>query len=194
MDLAYLFTFITGSLGIFLLILTYTYIDKLEKIGCACADHPYRNFIKKYCLFAIAFILLSILFPPALAGRVLGLGLGTVYMLVKVLFGIASIVFFVLALIYVRYLMREKCKCSEDIRREVLYVWSIVEIVIVAAAVVVPTMIGVSGGAFMLLRSSVIDGSKRLDGVFDSTVNPVGAAKKVPGNLKKIAKSLRLRK
>lgn len=193
MDIAYIVSVIGGFLGIFLLVITYTYIDKLEKIGCVCSEHPYRNFVKKYCLFAIGYIALTMFFPPATAVKLLGPELGVAYFAVKVLYTIATIVFFVLALIYVRYLMREKCKCSEDVRREVLYIWSILEIVILAMAVVIPTVMMVATGAFVLVRSAVID-NKKMDTVMDAAINPIGNVKKVPGNLKKVAKSLRLRK
>ncbi|NBS70821.1 hypothetical protein EBT31_18235, partial [bacterium] len=100
MDLAYLFTFITGSLGIFLLILTYTYIDKLEKTGCACSEHKYRKFIKNYPLFAIAFIALVMFVPPSsLVGLVGPVGFW-VFAALKVVFGVATIAFYIMAIIY----------------------------------------------------------------------------------------------
>ena len=37
-------------LGIVLMVTTYMYILKLERIACQCAEHPYRNFIKNYIL------------------------------------------------------------------------------------------------------------------------------------------------
>lgn len=194
MDLSTIVSIIFGFMGVFLLIITYTYIDKLEKIGCACAEHPYRNFIKKYCVFAIAYLAITMFFPPAVAARTLGLELGAAYMFVKMAFGIATVVFFVLALIYVRYLMREKCKCSEDVRREVLYLWAILEIVMIAAIIIIPTMIIISFGAFVLLRNTVLSGTNRLDEVIDAVYHPMDEIKKVPKNLKKIQKSLRLRK
>jgi len=194
MDIAYLVSVIGGFLGIFLLVLTYTYIDKLEKIGCVCSEHPYRNFIKKYCIFAIVFIALVMFFPPATAAKYLGVELGTVYMFVKMAYGIATVVFFVLALIYVRYLMREKCKCSEDVRREVLYIWAILEIVILAAAVVIPLMIVISAGAFLLVKNTIKKGTSSIDTIMDAAINPIGNVKKIPGNVKKVTKSLRLSK
>lgn len=194
MDLAVILNVILSFLGAFLLAVTYTYIDKLEKTGCVCSEHPYRNFIKKYCIFAIIYLLVTMFFPPTMAAKYLGLPMGTAYMLVKMLFGVATIVFFVLALIYVRYLMKEKCKCSEDVRREVLYIWAILEIVILASIIIIPTMIIIATGAFVLLRSSVKSSTSRFDDVIDAAYNPIGNIKKVPKDLKKISKSLRLRK
>ena len=49
MNVEYIANLIGSSIGIILLILTYTYIDKLERIGCDCAKHPNRDFVKNYC-------------------------------------------------------------------------------------------------------------------------------------------------
>ena len=85
-DMSYIASIILGSIGIILLITTYVYIDKLEKIGCSCSVHPYRNFIKNYCLFAVVYIFATMLIPPkALVSAIGPIGV-VIYFIVKVLF------------------------------------------------------------------------------------------------------------
>lgn len=190
MDLVYIFQVVLGFLGIFLLALTYTYIEKLEKTGCACSEHPYRNFIKKYCIFAIVFLAV-IMFVPTSAIAMLGPVGASVVIGSKILFGIITVVFYVMAIIYVRYLMKEKCKCSEDMRREVLYIWAILEIIIIASAVLMSVMIWMVTSGTALASSAIKEGSKHAETIMDATVNPIKSVKKVPANIKK---SLKLRK
>jgi uncharacterized membrane protein len=116
--------------------MTYAYIDKLEKVGCACSEHRYRKFVKNFPLVAVVYIVLFLFLSPAMIFDAFG-SVGKFVMDALVfLFGITAIVFFVLAFLYTRYLMTEKCKCSEDMRRDVLYVWSLLEIVLIVALVV----------------------------------------------------------
>ncbi len=188
-DTQYIETFFWTFLsivGIVLMGLTYTYIDKLERIKCVCAEHPYKNFIKNYILFAIGFLIISAFLPPA---RVVGM-VGPIYAIGYVIamwvYIIATIVFFVYALFYVRYLTREKCKCSEDLRREVLYWWSITELVILSVLVVLPFLIMFISGGVALSISSGKEVMKNLENtVMMTTVDPVKGAKKAGKELSK---------
>lgn len=191
MDLAYIFQVVFGFLGIFVLALTYTYVDKLEKTGCACSEHKYRKFIKNFPLFAIAFIALLMFVPPSTFASVLGPMGALALKAVKGLFLVASITFYVMAIIYTRYLMKEKCKCSEDLRREVLFAYSILELVLAGVLI----FVGVFSAVFMsgiAMASSVLnEGSKHADTMIENTVNPLKSAKKVSKKLGKSLKSFR---
>lgn len=188
MDVAYAIHALLGLLGLFLLGLTYTYIDKLEKTGCACAEHKYKNFIKKFAVFAFVFLIVSIVFPPAQAVKMFGEAFGTVYAIVEMLFSIALFVFFVLTLIYVRYLMREKCKCSEDIRREILYIWSLLEIILVSLLFVVGILKVLVFGSFAVAMNTVAEANHKSGIVREAALNPVGSAIKVGKSVKKTLK------
>ncbi len=190
MNLAYLFGVVGSLIGIILLGLTYTYIVKLENTGCECAEHPYRDFVKKYSLFAIGFLLVTMFLPIQAVVKALGPTGAMVYMLIKVIYTLATFVFFVLAFIYVRYLTVEKCKCSEDVRREILYIASILEIVLLSAFFVIPLVVFVLTGAYALAIGSVkfVDG--KFDVVKEAAVNPLASAKKVPKALSKTVRKL----
>jgi MFS family permease len=192
MDLAYIVSAIMSVLGIFLLAMTYMYIDKLEKLGCACAEHKYKRFIKGYSIFAIVFLVITMVFPPAVAAKTFGTTVGQVYALISIPYYIATIIFFILALIYVRYLMREKCKCSEDVRREILYVWAILEIVLISAFFLIPLIGFVVAGSVAMVSSTIEKGLKSAPTIRDAAVNPLKSAMKVSDSLKdSVKKSLR---
>lgn len=190
MDIAHIITGIISLLGIFLLAMTYTYIDKLEKTGCACSEHPYRKFIKGYSIFAIIFLVVTMVFPPATAAKVLGTTVGKVYGLLTIPYYIATIVFFVMALMYVRYLMREKCKCSEDVRREILYIWSILEIIIISAMFMIGILGALVTGSVALASSTLSNANKAAPAIREAAVNPLGSAMKVGDSVKKSLKKL----
>lgn len=184
MDLSYIASIVLGSIGIILLITTYTYIDKLEKIGCPCSEHPYRKFIKGYCMFAIIYIFITMFVPPKMLVKVVGPAGVIIYFIAKVLFTLTTLIFFILAFIYARFLMNEKCKCSEDIRREVLYIWAITEIVILGAAIVIPFMVYNAGIALALVVSAVKDMDKNAGLVQDIAVNPLKNIERVSKGVK----------
>uniref|UniRef100_A0A6C0CTJ6 Uncharacterized protein n=1 Tax=viral metagenome TaxID=1070528 RepID=A0A6C0CTJ6_9ZZZZ len=178
-------------LGIVLMVTTYMYILKLERIACQCAEHPYRNFIKNYILFAIGFLVVTTFVPPAMADKLFGANLAVVYKLIQVLYGFATVIFFIYALIYVRYLVKEKCKCSEDIRREVLYYWSIAEIVIIGVVLVLPWISKIVLGSLGVMMTATKDLLSKESVVREAAVNPFKAARKLPSSLNKTIRSFR---
>lgn len=190
MDLAYIAGIIGRFIGIILLFTTYMYIDKLEKMGCACADHPYRKFIKGYSIFAIIYLAITMFLPTKAVAKALGPAGLTMFLMLEILYTIATIVFFVLALIYVRYLMKEKCKCSEDIRRDILYVWSILEIIILSSLVLIPLVVGVAASSYSFVATQAKSVASYHGEVKSAAVNPIGSIRKVPKALKKSIKKL----
>jgi len=191
MDLTYALSAIIGIIGIFLLALTYTYIDKLEKIGCDCSVHPYRKYIKGYCIFAVVYIFLMFLLPVSWAIKNLGKSAAGVYFLANLAFVILTVIFFVYSLIYTRYLMKEKCKCSEDARRQILYLWSLIEVILFALIFIVQILLllaAVTVGA----ASGMIDiVNKDSSLVKEAVVNPVKSIQRIPGAVKSLPKSFK---
>lgn len=162
MSAAYLFVVLWNIILIALFLTTYAYLDKLEKSGCECAVHPYRNFVKMFPLYAVAYIVVFMFLPFNLFESIFGASGKMIQGLLATVFGIASIVFFVLAFIYSRWLMTEKCKCSEDTRREVLYYWSMLTIVLLVVLVVLSlgTTLFASGGPKVSLKGAVAETSR----------------------------------
>lgn len=177
-------------LGIILLVVSYTYITKLEKIDCKCAEHPYRKFIKGYIIFAIVFLLAMMVLPVSKAVQMLGVAGSLAYLAATLLFTVSSIVFFVYALMYVRFLMKAKCMCSEDTRRTALYVWAIAEIVILGVLVVIPLLAVLAITTIGLLNSGVKSLSGMTPSVMEAVSNPIKSARRVPTTLRRELKAL----
>jgi hypothetical protein len=177
-------------LGLILLVVSYTYINKLEQIDCKCAEHPYRRFIKGFIIFAIVFLLLLMVFPANKMARQFGNTGSMLYSVATLLFTVAAIVFFVYALIYVRYLMRVKCMCSEDGRRTALYVWSIVELVLLGLLVIIPLLAILILTTIGLITSGVKQVSAMSPTVVEAVSNPVKSARRIPSTLRRELKAL----
>lgn len=192
MDFMYVIQLVTGFLGIFLLALIYTYIEKLEKMGCACSEHKYRKFIKNYCIFAIVFTLLVMFIPHSMVSKYFG-EMGTFVLAgAMILYGIASVAFYIMAIIYARYLMKEKCKCSEDIRREIMFIYAIFELVLVASLVITSGVFtGIIVTGLGVASSAVKEGNKQAETIMEASVNPIKSAKKMSKKISKSLKSLR---
>ena len=111
-----------------------TYMDKLHRTGCACADHPYAKFVRVFPVIAAAYLVVHTLFPFLMTSSQATLAI--VLAITHALFALAAVVFFVYAIQYARFLIREKCKCSEDLRRELMMYWSIVLLALIVVSVV----------------------------------------------------------
>lgn len=121
-----------AMVGLFLTV--YTYMEKLKRTGCACAEHPYAKFVRTFPIIAAAYLVLHTFFPFLLTSS--QPTLAVVLAITHALFALAAVVFFVYAIQYARYLIKEKCKCSEDLRRELMMYWSIVLLALIVVSVV----------------------------------------------------------
>lgn len=166
--------------GIILLALTYSYLDKLEKIGCACAEHPYRAFIKGYTIFAIVFLAVTMFIPLSTVTKTFGAMGGFVYYIVNLAFVIATVIYFALVLVYANYLMKAKCACSEDFRREVMALYAIIELIVLGFLVVLPRALEFVTLAYNLFikTSSGVSGSSK--DVLKSIRDPLSGLGRVP--------------
>jgi len=164
--------------------LTFMYVDKMEKTGCHCSVHPYRDFIRTYPIFAIIYLTISMFAPMFMKSG----AFAVVMQIASFLFTIGTVIFFILAIKYVEYLIREKCKCSEDVRREMLYYWSIVHLSLIVLIVV----IGLFGILISGMTLSSLASEKTLTSSYSEmgkTVrNPVKSAMSIPDRLKRMSR------
>lgn len=94
------------------------YLLRLKRIGCDCAVDWRRYYIMFYFFLSLIASILSIFIGEA---YVSGL------MLVILLIGIPNIVFI---LQYVNKLSRDKCRCSESVIRDVLFMIAIFQVIV----------------------------------------------------------------
>lgn len=184
-----IFSAVWNMIGVIVLLVIYSYIDKLEKINCECAVHPNQKFIKNYIVFAVVFLLITAFLPPGRVNSMFGPMYVVVYQVLTFIFAIATFVFYIIAMRYARYLMVEKCKCSEDMRREVMYVWSLLMVVLFVLLVVVGLGVGLAQGAAALALTTGKAGLKELSRTsMEVTSNPIKSLRRVPKSLEKSVK------
>jgi hypothetical protein len=177
MDLVHLLTFLTGLFGVIVLGLTYTYIDKMEKMGCACSIHPYRDFIKTWSLVALFVVLVGMFAPVSLVHQ-FDSSLGRAYAYVSFAFLMAHLVYIVMTLMYIDDLIKKKCACSQDIRRELLYIWFILRALVIFSGLLIVVFIPIGATSMAAVNSQGKN-------IMTSTTNPLPALRKLPKSLKK---------
>ena len=141
---------------------------------------PYRKSIKTYLVFAIVYFLVTVFLPPALAVDLLGPIGGLAYVVADLVFTVVSLVFFVLMMRYINYLSVEKCKCSEGNTREILYIYSILEVILLSLLVIVPILTSIIKGAYGLAVTTVKSVQGKTGTVNDAVFNPLSGINKAP--------------
>lgn len=177
--------FILKILLAILLLTTYLYIEKLEKTGCECSEHPNRQFIKSFSLFGFVYYLLTVFVNPAT------LDFGNAF---KAVLGVIDLVFFIIlglyfyyTVDYIRYLINEKCKCSEDTRRELIMGGSIIELILIVIVFIGSMVLPVTATCL----TSVIDNADKTSGEIKKAMsNPYASIIDSPKKIKSTVKDL----
>lgn len=181
----YIGNVILNLLIFFLLLAVYTYILNLETIGCACAIHPNREFIKQFSLFALIFLGLVTFVPMSAITSIFGTMVTGLFAFIKFVFYIICIVYFFLTLEYTRYLVNEKCKCSEDMRRELILAGSVIEVTIILLILLVIIVLPIIFNSV----THIVDNLGTVEKEVSTAVrNPYASMKTVPSKLKKVTK------
>lgn len=181
----YIGNIIVNLLIFILLIAIYTYILKLENTGCACSNHPYKDFIKNFTVFALIFLAFMTFIPTNFLLVNFGSLIAGLFAFIKFVFYIVSIVYFYMVLDYTRYLINEKCKCSEDMRREFILVGSTVEVIILVLIFLVIIVLPLIFNSVSFIVSQMDNYEKE---VSVAIRNPYKSVKTIPNKLSKSTK------
>lgn len=124
---------IGGIVAIIININALVWLNKLETIKCECSGHWMREYIKYYLYVAIpVFIINLIIYLYAFAANdysVLLSNNNPVMSIYGGFVGIVSLFGFVnifIAIIFINKLKEINCECSEDIKREVYWIYNII--------------------------------------------------------------------
>lgn len=186
--IGYIGNFVLNLFVFFLLLAVYSYIEKLENIGCACSIHPNRDFIKGYSIFALVFLIIITLIPPTFVIDQFGNVIASIFTFVKFIFYIICIVFFYLILDYTRYLVNEKCKCSDDMRRELVMAGSIVEIALMLLVLLVVIILPIIFNSITFVIKQVNSVGTYEKELSTAVLNPVKSVKSIPSKVKSASK------
>jgi len=189
---AYLSNIFLNLFVFFLLIAAYTYVVKLENIGCVCSVHPNRDFIKMFSVIAFVFLIFITFIPTSVVLQMFGEQIAILYTLLKMACYIICIVYFFMIIDYTRFLVNEKCKCSEDIRRELIMAGSIIEVILMLLTlfVVIILPLTVNSVLFILENADTYEKSmsKDLKTPFKSLKGVSAKLKKAKFNIKPFKK------
>lgn len=170
-----------------LLLVIFAYITKLEKIGCECATHPSRDFIKSYTIISIIFMLFSGFVSIRNIYDNFGETIATLYQILEIIFYLIFVVYIYMTFDYVRYLINEKCKCSEGISRDVIMIGTIIELflflIIFLTGIAIPI---ITEGASSLINNI----GKFKDDIKENIDDPLKSAINTPNKIRKSAKDI----
>jgi len=109
-------------------ILALNWIYNLEKIKCKCSKDWKRDFIKYYIYIYLVFIIVSVIsfFIILVYPKIITSVYMKVFSIIKNVVGLLTLINIVISIIYIYNLKKENCICSEDIAREIYYIWNII--------------------------------------------------------------------
>lgn len=152
------FLILNVIIGIIILVINVyaiLWIHKLDTINCACSESYMRTYIKYYLYVFIPLICIDILINLYLLTSntsILDLANNTLYNIyrnIRVVFSIFSIVNIVIVIIFINKLKEMNCECSEDIVREVYWIYNIV----LACYLLIALLIIIVGFIFIFTKS-----------------------------------------
>lgn len=169
----------------FLLLAVYTYIIKLENIGCYCANHPNKEFIKQFSLVALIYLGIVTFVPMSYIIKYFGNIIAGIFAFVTFVFYILCVVYFYLTIEYTRYLVNEKCKCSQDMRRELILAGSVVEFSIIFLILLVIIILPIIFNSVSVIVQNM---GQVEEEVSTAVRNPYESIQRIPSKLKKATK------
>jgi hypothetical protein len=165
---------------VLLLLIIWSYIYKLENVGCACSDHSNKEFIKTFTMIALAYFAITAFIDVKGIAKSMGIGIVQLLAFGSFVFFLTFVVYIYYAFDYVRYLMNEKCKCSEDLRRDIIAIGTMISLflfmVLLFTVIIIPILISTLTNLFVKIQ------------VFESEVeevikNPVKSLRSSPGRI-----------
>lgn len=138
------------------------WIAKLEKLNCACSDNFMRNYIKYFLFVMIPAIIVQLFVAIYMySNNINSICMSnTMLMFVgfsRFIFGIFYIINICIAIIYINRLKELNCECSEDIRREVYWIYNIILASIFCILIILMLIFAISiffSGSSMITKRS----------------------------------------
>ena len=126
-----LFIIIIGLFAISINISAILWIYKLENIECKCSNNWMRLYIKYYLHVIIPIMVISLLMNIYLYVNNMDYSniqnnLLSLYFFFTGIFNIFGFINIIISIIFINQLKEINCDCSEDIKREVYYIYNII--------------------------------------------------------------------
>ena len=126
-----IFNIILGLIGISINISAILWIYKLENIDCKCSNNWMRIYIKYYLHVIIPIMVISLfihvyLYVNNMVYTDIKSNLLSLYLFIIGGFNIFGFLNIIISIIFINKLKEINCDCSEDIKREVYYIYNII--------------------------------------------------------------------
>jgi hypothetical protein len=121
-----------GIIGIIINISALMWLQKLEELNCACSEHWMRNYIKYYLYVIIPMFFIGLIiniYAYVADVSIYEIDNNNLFIFYRSFAGIVSLFGFAnifIVIIFINRLKEINCECSEDIKREVYWVYNIV--------------------------------------------------------------------
>lgn len=142
-----LFAIFLGLLGLIINIYALVWIFKLEEIPeCKCSESWMRTYIKYYLHASIPIMIITTLINIYLYSNSLtqadlaNNSLFTAYRIFTGFVGLFGFANIVIAIIFINKLKEINCECSEDIKREIYFIYNIIGALFIGLAVLFSLM------------------------------------------------------
>jgi predicted PurR-regulated permease PerM len=163
-----------------LLIIILSYIYKLENMGCECSEHPNKEFIKNFTIVALAYFLITSIISLKSVAESMGFVVVQLLSIATFVFFLMFVVYIYYAFDYVRYLTNEKCKCSEDISRDIISVGTMISLFLFLTSlftiIIVPILLSTLSN--LLNRIEVFESE-----IEDTVSNPFRTIQRTPDKI-----------
>jgi len=179
--LSYITKMLYSVLTIVLLIVIYSYLVSLENKGCKCAIPTNVNFIKGFTIFAIVYLIFTGLISDETIYEYFGGTIVIINKFVDLIFALVFVYYLYEVFKYTRSLVNEKCKCSEDIRREIIMMGTIIEFILIFILFILNIILVTVLSVLFNVVKGIQDGASDLKGVIR---DPVNSFSKIPDRLK----------
>ena len=172
---------------VLLLIIIWSYIYKLENIGCECSEHSNKEFIKNFTIIALVYFFITAFIPMKTIAKNMGNAIVQLLAFGTFVFFLTFVVYIYYSFDYIRYLMNEKCKCSEDLRRDIIAIGTMISLflflILLFTIIIIPILISTITNLFVKIQ----DFESEVEQVIK---NPVKSLKNSPGRLFKSTKDI----
>lgn len=127
-----LFSIVIGIVALIINVYALVWIMKLEAIPeCKCSDNWMRLYIKYFLHVYIPVLIISLLtnlylYSTGLSPADLTSGIFVAYSAFLGIFGLFAFANMIIAIVFISKLKEMNCECSEDIKREIYFIYNIV--------------------------------------------------------------------
>ena len=126
-----IFSILMGLIAITINISAILWIYKLENIDCKCSNNWMRIYIKYYLLVIIPIMVITLfsnvyLYTTNIGVYIIRNNLVSLYLFCVVFLNIFGFLNIIISIIFINKLKEINCECSEDIKREVYYIYNII--------------------------------------------------------------------